>query len=95
MVFAIIQIFKSPFSLHYVIMKLYHMIAYCAILTDKHAHFSWQNEFEICIFLDQPYIIAETTMPGKYGFDFYGASQSFNVLADYLFGKVGEVSTVN
>lgn len=27
-------------------------------------------------------------MPGKYGFDFNGASQSFNVLAEYLFGKV-------
>lgn len=27
-------------------------------------------------------------MPGKTGFDFNGASQSFNVLAEYLFGKV-------
>lgn len=27
-------------------------------------------------------------MPGKYGFDFNGASQSFNTLAEYLFGKV-------
>ena len=27
-------------------------------------------------------------MPGKSGFDFNGASQSFNVLAGYLFGKV-------
>lgn len=27
-------------------------------------------------------------MPGKSGFDFSGASQSFNVLAGYLFGKV-------
>lgn len=36
----------------------------------------------------QPYYIAETTMPGKNGFDFNGASQSFNVLASYLFGKV-------
>lgn len=27
-------------------------------------------------------------MPGKSGFDFNGASQSFNVLAEYLFGKV-------
>ncbi|KAL2503022.1 Heme-binding-like protein [Forsythia ovata] len=35
----------------------------------------------------EPYFIAETTMPGKYGFDFTGASQSFNVLAEYLFGK--------
>ncbi|CAI9760838.1 unnamed protein product [Fraxinus pennsylvanica] len=35
----------------------------------------------------EPYVIAETTMPGKYGFDFTGASQSFNVLAEYLFGK--------
>ncbi|KAI3447464.1 hypothetical protein Pfo_004129 [Paulownia fortunei] len=35
----------------------------------------------------ESYFIAETTMPGKYGFDFAGASQSFNVLAAYLFGK--------
>ncbi|KAJ0973408.1 hypothetical protein J5N97_021367 [Dioscorea zingiberensis] len=35
----------------------------------------------------EPYFIAETTMPGKTGFDFNGASQSFNVLAAYLFGK--------
>ncbi|KGN59135.1 heme-binding-like protein At3g10130, chloroplastic [Cucumis sativus] len=35
----------------------------------------------------EPYFIAETTMPGKSGFDFGGASQSFNVLAAYLFGK--------
>lgn len=36
----------------------------------------------------QPHFIAETTMPGREGFDFFGASQSFNVLAEYLFGKV-------
>ncbi|PQP96607.1 heme-binding-like protein [Prunus yedoensis var. nudiflora] len=35
----------------------------------------------------EPYFIAETTMPGKTGFDFNGASHSFNVLAEYLFGK--------
>ncbi|KAJ6300050.1 hypothetical protein OIU76_020943 [Salix suchowensis] len=35
----------------------------------------------------EPYFIAETTMSGKSGFDFNGASQSFNVLAEYLFGK--------
>ncbi|XP_010101558.2 heme-binding-like protein At3g10130, chloroplastic [Morus notabilis] len=35
----------------------------------------------------EPYFIAETTMPGRTGFDFNGASQSFNVLAEYLFGK--------
>ncbi|KAF8369520.1 hypothetical protein HHK36_019340 [Tetracentron sinense] len=35
----------------------------------------------------EPYFIAETTMPGKNGFDFNGSSQSFNVLAEYLFGK--------
>ncbi|CAI0462259.1 unnamed protein product [Linum tenue] len=35
----------------------------------------------------ESYFIAETTMPGKAGFDFSGASQSFNVLAEYLFGK--------
>ncbi|GAA0139022.1 hypothetical protein LIER_00653 [Lithospermum erythrorhizon] len=35
----------------------------------------------------EPYMIAETAMPSKDGFDFYGASQSFNVLAEYLFGK--------
>lgn len=39
----------------------------------------------------QPYFIAETTMPGKNGFDLNGASQSFNVLAEYLFGKVAKV----
>lgn len=39
----------------------------------------------------QPYFIAETMMPGKYGFDFAAASQSFNVLAEYLFGKVAEI----
>lgn len=39
----------------------------------------------------QPYVVAETTMPGKYGFDLNGASQSFNVLAEYLFGKVAKV----
>lgn len=35
----------------------------------------------------EPYFIAETTLPGKKGFDLNGASQSFNVLAEYLFGK--------
>lgn len=35
----------------------------------------------------EPYYVAETTMPARKGFDFYGASQSFNVLAEYLFGK--------
>ncbi|KAJ0088573.1 hypothetical protein Patl1_32510 [Pistacia atlantica] len=35
----------------------------------------------------ESYFIAETMMPGKTGFDFNGASQSFNVLAEYLFGK--------
>ncbi|XP_050382827.1 heme-binding-like protein At3g10130, chloroplastic [Argentina anserina] len=35
----------------------------------------------------EPYFIAEATMPGKTGFDFNGSSQSFNVLAEYLFGK--------
>ncbi|KAM3288276.1 heme-binding-like protein, chloroplastic isoform X1 [Capsicum chacoense] len=35
----------------------------------------------------EPYFVAEVTMPSKYGFDFNGASQSFNTLAEYLFGK--------
>ncbi|KAG9459102.1 hypothetical protein H6P81_003610 [Aristolochia fimbriata] len=35
----------------------------------------------------EPYFIAETTMPGRAGFDFAGASKSFNVLAAYLFGE--------
>ncbi|KAL8036361.1 hypothetical protein ABFX02_12G153300 [Erythranthe guttata] len=35
----------------------------------------------------ESYFIAETTMPGKGGFDFAGSSRSFNVLAEYLFGK--------
>ncbi|KAL6998052.1 hypothetical protein U1Q18_008178 [Sarracenia purpurea var. burkii] len=46
---------------------------------------SRRNQYEIREV--EPYFIAETTMPGKYGFDFNGASQSFNVLAEYLFGK--------
>ncbi|CAM8969059.1 unnamed protein product [Rhodiola kirilowii] len=35
----------------------------------------------------EPYMVAEISMPGKSGFDFSGASQSFNALAEYLFGK--------
>ncbi|KAG0533261.1 hypothetical protein BDA96_04G177700 [Sorghum bicolor] len=35
----------------------------------------------------ESYFVAETTMPGRSGFDFNGSSQSFNVLASYLFGK--------
>lgn len=35
----------------------------------------------------ESYFVAETIMPGKDGFGFGGASQSFNVLAEYLFGK--------
>ncbi|XP_011627294.1 heme-binding-like protein At3g10130, chloroplastic isoform X4 [Amborella trichopoda] len=35
----------------------------------------------------EPYFVAETTMPGKKGFDFTGSSRAFNVLAEYLFGK--------
>lgn len=35
----------------------------------------------------EPYFVAEMTMPGRNGFDFGGASQAFNVLAAYLFGK--------
>ncbi|CAM0876746.1 unnamed protein product [Alopecurus aequalis] len=35
----------------------------------------------------ESYYVAETTMPGRNGFDFNGSSQSFNVLASYLFGK--------
>ncbi|KAL9828198.1 Heme-binding-like protein chloroplastic [Arabidopsis thaliana] len=35
----------------------------------------------------EPYFVAETIMPGETGFDSYGASKSFNVLAEYLFGK--------
>lgn len=31
------------------------------------------------------YYVAEATMPGNTGFDFYGSSQAFNVLAEYLF----------
>ncbi|KAL3532095.1 hypothetical protein ACH5RR_005616 [Cinchona calisaya] len=46
---------------------------------------SRNNQYEIREV--EPYFIAETTMPGKYGFDLNGASQSFNVLAEYLFGK--------
>lgn len=35
----------------------------------------------------ESYVVAETVMPGKSGFDFYGSSQGFNTLAAYLFGK--------
>ncbi|MCL7047383.1 hypothetical protein MKW94_001760 [Papaver nudicaule] len=35
----------------------------------------------------ESYYIAETTMPGKNGFDFNGSSRSFNALAGYLFGE--------
>lgn len=35
----------------------------------------------------QSYYVAETTMPGNTGFDFYGSSEGFNVLAAYVFGK--------
>ncbi|ONM06840.1 Heme-binding-like protein chloroplastic [Zea mays] len=35
----------------------------------------------------ESYFVAETTMPERSGFDFNGSSQSFNVLASYLFGK--------
>uniref|UniRef100_A0A804P8E5 SOUL heme-binding family protein n=1 Tax=Zea mays TaxID=4577 RepID=A0A804P8E5_MAIZE len=35
----------------------------------------------------ESYFVAETTMPERSGFDFSGSSQSFNVLASYLFGK--------
>ncbi|KAI4310553.1 hypothetical protein MLD38_035523 [Melastoma candidum] len=39
-------------------------------------------------FANQPYYVAETTMPGRTGIDFNGASQSFSVLTEeYLFGK--------
>ncbi|KAI3966124.1 hypothetical protein MKW92_019965 [Papaver armeniacum] len=35
----------------------------------------------------ESYFIAETTMPGKNGFDFDGSSRSFNALAGYIFGE--------
>ncbi|KAG6596570.1 Heme-binding-like protein, chloroplastic, partial [Cucurbita argyrosperma subsp. sororia] len=53
--------------------------------TMKFKVLSRRDEYEIREV--EPYFIAETTMPGKSGFDFNGASQSFNVLAGYLFGK--------
>ncbi|CAD6244449.1 unnamed protein product [Miscanthus lutarioriparius] len=40
----------------------------------------------------ESYFTAETTMPGRSGFDFNGSSQSFNVLASYLFGKATSLS---
>lgn len=36
----------------------------------------------------QSYVVAETVMPGRSGFDFVGSGQAFNALAAYLFGKV-------
>lgn len=53
--------------------------------TPKFKVLSRTDEYEIREV--EPYFVAETTMPGKSGFDFSGASQSFNVLAEYLFGK--------
>ncbi|XP_078434884.1 SOUL heme-binding family protein [Wolffia australiana] len=35
----------------------------------------------------QPFFVAETTMPGRTGFDLGGSGQTFNVLAGYIFGK--------
>lgn len=51
--------------------------------TPKFKVLSRTDEYEIREV--EPYFVAETTMPGKSGFDFSGASQSFNVLAEYLF----------
>ena len=45
-------------------------------------------------FHEQPYYIAETTMPDKTKFGFNGAS-GFNVLVEYLFGKVYETLIFN
>ncbi|PKI38518.1 hypothetical protein CRG98_041083 [Punica granatum] len=53
--------------------------------TVKFKVFSRRDQYEIREV--EPYYIAETTMPGRTGFDFSGSSQSFNVLAEYLFGK--------
>lgn len=53
--------------------------------TVKFEVLSRKHEYEIREV--EPYFIAETTMPGKSGFDFIGSSQSFNALAEYLFGK--------
>jgi hypothetical protein len=36
----------------------------------------------------QSYVVAETTMSGRSGFDFSSSGQAFNTLAAYLFGKV-------
>jgi hypothetical protein len=35
----------------------------------------------------RPYVVAETTMSGRSGFDFASSGQAFNTLAAYLFGK--------
>ncbi|KAL1821260.1 hypothetical protein ACET3Z_016129 [Daucus carota] len=53
--------------------------------TVKFQVLSRTDQYEIRLI--EPYYVAETTMPGKNGFDLNGASQSFNVLAGYLFGK--------
>ncbi|KAK3226855.1 hypothetical protein Dsin_006717 [Dipteronia sinensis] len=55
------------------------------IETVKYKVLSRSDQYEIREV--ESYFIAEVTMPGKTGFDFNGASQSFNVLAEYLFGK--------
>ena len=46
-------------------------------------------------FHEQPYYIAETTMPDKTEFGFNGASKGFYVLVEYLFGKVYEILIFN
>ncbi|XP_043698897.1 heme-binding-like protein At3g10130, chloroplastic [Telopea speciosissima] len=53
--------------------------------TVKFRVLKWTDQYEIRQV--EPYFIAVATMRGKSGFDFSGASQSFNVLAEYLFGK--------
>ncbi|KAK2655275.1 hypothetical protein Ddye_008327 [Dipteronia dyeriana] len=55
------------------------------IETVKYKVLSRSDQYEIREV--ESYFIAEVTMPGKSGFYFNGASQSFNVLAEYLFGK--------
>ncbi|XP_024516862.1 heme-binding-like protein At3g10130, chloroplastic [Selaginella moellendorffii] len=35
----------------------------------------------------ESYLVAETSMPGKKGFEFFGSSQAFNTIATYIFGK--------
>ncbi|XP_038721672.1 heme-binding-like protein At3g10130, chloroplastic [Tripterygium wilfordii] len=67
----------------FVHVSLFHAVPELGTVEDKVV--SRKDEYEIRAI--EPCYIVETTMPGTTGFNFNGASESFNVLAEYLFGK--------